>query len=69
MPTVQRRDAGDAKSFGDRDDARVGTTEGKVRVTLHEFSDALPVRRGEVLDDEVTVRDRAVKRGLGGRTL
>ena len=62
MPTIQHRDAGDAKSLSDRDDARVGAAEGEVRVALNKLSHALPVGRREVLDEEVTIRDRAVER-------
>lgn len=62
---VQGGDACRTETFGDRDEAGVGSAEGHVLVALDELPDALPVDAAERLDGEGAVDDGVVERWFG----
>jgi hypothetical protein len=68
MTKVERRHVGDAEPLGEGNEAGIDTAKPEVSVGVDQFGDALPVGRGECLDGQVAVNDRAVEAGLGRRS-
>lgn len=64
VPVVKRRDIGLSVSFGECDEACVGSAEWKADVAGDEFGCALPVVDGEVFDDDVAGDDAVVQESL-----
>lgn len=64
MPTIGSEKVARTKSFGDGDDAGVHEAEWQIGVLSHQSRGARDVFSLELLDDELSVRDRRDERFL-----
>ncbi len=68
VPVIERRDCVQSKSFGDRHQARVHSTEVVAGVLSGQFADAHPVLAVERSNLKLAVDDRPIEPGFGNRT-